>query len=227
MANMQCHEVEQILEQQPEAPLPDSAVAHIDGCEPCRSLLADLEAIRLAALELSAVEITPPERVWISLRNQLEAEGLIRKPQPAPQQEMPGWWSVFQRPALAGAFLTLLLVAAGLISFRGDISQTSTRREVAAPSGNSLVPSAQQVFNEEVLNVADEAVPGFPRPDPAVAASFRRNLDLVNNLIVLCEESVREQPENDIAREYMYGAYEQKAELLATAMDRGTAGGLW
>jgi hypothetical protein len=227
MANMQCYEVEQILEQQQEGPLPDSAVAHIDDCEPCRSLLADLEAIRLAALELGAVEIAPPERVWISLRNQLEAEGLIRNPQPALQNAMPGWWSIFQRPAFAGIFLTVLLVAAGLISFPGDFSQTSARRDVVAQPGSSLVPSAQQVFNEEVLNVADEPVPGFPRRDPAVTASFRRNLDLVNNLIVICEESVREQPENDIAREYMYNAYEQKAELLATAMDRGTAGGLW
>jgi hypothetical protein len=227
MANMQCYEVEQILEQQPDGPLPDSAVAHIDDCEPCRSLLADLETIRLAALELGAVEIAPPERLWISLRNQLEAEGLIRKPQPAPQSAMPGWWSIFQRPALAGAFLTVLLVAAGLISFRSDFSQTSTRRDAVTQLGSSLVPSAQQVFNEEVLNVAEEPVPGFPRPDPAITASFRRNLDLVDNLIVLCEASVREQPENDIAREYMYRAYEQKAELLATAMDRGTAGGLW
>src|SRR6266849_5598338 len=227
MENMQCYELEQILEQQPEGPLPDSAVTHIDDCEPCRSLLADLEAIRLAALELGAVEVAPPERVWISLRNQLEAEGLIRESQPAPQTAMPGWWSIFQRPALAGAFLTLLLVAAGLLSLQGDFSQTSVRQDVAARRGSSLVPSAQQVFNEEVLTVADETVPGFPRPDPAVTASFRRELDLVNNLIALCEESVREQPENDIAREYMYGAYEQKAELLATAMDRGTAGGLW
>jgi hypothetical protein len=224
---MQCYELEQILEQQPEGLLPDSAVAHIEDCEPCRSLLADLEAIRLAALELGDVEVAPPERVWISLRNQLEAEGLIREPQPAPQNAITGWWSIFQRPALAGAFLAILLVAAGLISFPGNFFPTSARLDVAGRVGSSLVPSAQQVFNEEVLNVSDEAVPGFPRPDPAVTASFRRNLDLVNNLIVLCEESVREQPENDIAREYMYGAYEQKAELLATAMDRGTGGGLW
>src|SRR5260370_4491154 len=147
MANMQCYELEKILEQQPEGPLPDSAVAHIDDCEPCGSLLADSEAIRLAALELGAVEIAPPERIWISLRNQLEAEGLIRNPQPAPQNAMNGWWSVFQRPALAGAFLALLLVAAGLISFPGDLSQTSARQDVAARVGSSLVPSAQQVFN--------------------------------------------------------------------------------
>jgi len=42
----------------------------------------------------------------------------------------------------------------------------------------------------------------------------------------MCEKNVREQPENEMAREYLYGAYEQKAELLAAAMDRSTSGGL-
>jgi len=42
----------------------------------------------------------------------------------------------------------------------------------------------------------------------------------------MCEKDVREQPENEMAREYLYGAYQQKAELLSTAMDRSTTGGL-
>jgi hypothetical protein len=45
-------------------------------------------------------------------------------------------------------------------------------------------------------------------------------------LIVLCEKSVHEEPDNQMAREYLYGAYQQKAELLATAMNRSVTGGL-
>ena len=45
---------------------------------------------------------------------------------------------------------------------------------------------------------------------------------MVDNLIVLCEKSVRENPDNPMAREYLYGAYQQKASLLAAAMDRST-----
>ena len=66
----------------------------------------------------------------------------------------------------------------------------------------------------------------FQRRDAAVTDSIHRNLGIVDNFIVLCEKSVREQPDNEMAREYLYGAYEQKAELLATAMDHGTMGGL-
>lgn len=224
---MQCYELEQILEQQTEGALPDTALAHIDACEPCRTLLADLEAIRLAALDLAAEEVAPPERLWISLRNQLEAEGLIHEPRPLPQTAQHSWWLVFQRPALAGAWLALLVVAAGLVGYNGGLTQVAGRREAAAPLQNSLVPSAQTVFNAEVSTVGEEPVPGFPMRDPAVTAAFRRNLDVVDSLIDLCEKSVREEPENEVAREYLYGAYEQKAALLATATDRGTAGGLW
>ena len=60
----------------------------------------------------------------------------------------------------------------------------------------------------------------------AVTASFRRNLGIVDNFIAMCEKSVREEPDNEMAREYLYGAYEQKAELLATATSRSMSGGL-
>ena len=90
----------------------------------------------------------------------------------------------------------------------------------------STVPTAETVFKEEMLTVGDQSIPGFQARDAAVADSIRRNLGIVDNFIAMCEKSVREQPENEMAREYLYGAYEQKAELLATAMNRSTMGGL-
>jgi hypothetical protein len=48
-----------------------------------------------------------------------------------------------------------------------------------------------------------------------VTASLHKNLEIVDNYISLCENSVREEPENELAREYLYEAYQQKADLLA------------
>ena len=90
----------------------------------------------------------------------------------------------------------------------------------------STVPAADSVFKEEMLNVGSDSVPGFRKEDAAVTASIRRNLSIVDNFIQICEKSVREQPDNELAREYLYGAYQQKAELLATAMNRSMSGGL-
>src|SRR3981189_3153456 len=116
MPNMQCNELEQILGQHSVRPLPELASSHMNGCEACRALAADLEAIHTVAVGLGVEEIAPPERIWITLRNQLEAEGIIHEPASVDQIARHGWWVAFQRPALAGAFLSCVLVAAGAAS---------------------------------------------------------------------------------------------------------------
>jgi hypothetical protein len=227
---MQCEQFEQILEQQDEGGLPKPALAHLEDCGACRALSTDFGAIHDMALELEAEGIAPPERVWISLRNQLEAEGLIRGPQAAPRgasQETPGWWAVFQRPAVAGAFLGLVLAAASMVGFLSNFPQTAVHYSQLTPQQEtSSVPSADSVFKEEVLTVGSDSIQGLQRQDTAVTDSIRRNLQIVDNFIAICEKSVREQPDNQMAREYLYGAYQQKAELLATATNRNLTGGL-
>jgi hypothetical protein len=226
MTNMQCHQLEQVLEQQGAGPLPEAAVAHIGVCEACRALTADLDAIHDAASELGTEEIAPPEHVWVSLRKQLEAEEIIHKPRPAPGSMKQGWWVAFQRPALAGAFLSFVLVAASLISYRGNSTQMAVHPQFAFEQETSSMHSAETVFKEELLTVRNQSFPGFQKQDVAVMNSIRRNLGIVDNFIALCEKSVREQPDNEMAREYLYGAYEQKAELLTTALDHSMTGGL-
>jgi hypothetical protein len=225
---MQCDQLEQILEQLDTGVLPEAAAAHIGECEACRALTTDLDAIRAAALDMSAEEIAPPDHLWISLRNQLEAEGIIRGPRSAPQNMTPAWWLTFQRPALAGAFLSLVLFAAGLISYThmDNSTQTAYHPQLAPVQESAAMPSADNVFKAELQTVDDETIPGFQKVDSAVADSIRKNLSIVDNFIAVCEKSVREQPDNEVAREYLYGAYEQKAELLATAMSHNVTGGL-
>jgi len=223
---MKCDQFERVLEEQDDAALPKAALAHMELCEACRILTADLGAIRDVALELSAVELPVPERVWIALSNQLEAERILRENRPAIASAKPGWWSAFQRPALAGAFLSLILAAAALVGYQSGSVQLAERSQVAPRQVSGPVLSAENTFQEESLSIGDASISGLPQQDAAVTDSFRRNLGIVDNFIAVCEKSVREQPENEMAREYLYGAYEQKAELLATAMNRSVTGGL-
>jgi hypothetical protein len=228
---MQCDRFEQILIEQDEGPLPKQALAHIDDCESCRALTADLASIHDAGLEMGGEGIVPPERVWISLRNLLDAEHIIREPQLSPvlRSVRSGWWAAFQTPALAGSFLALILVAAGLLSYRGyrgSSPLSAIHPQLALGQEAPPMLSADSVFKEESQSVGNDLIPGLQTRDAAVTDSIRRNLDIVDNFIALCEKSVREQPDNQMAREYLYGAYQQKAEVLATAMNRSTTGGL-
>jgi len=226
---MKCNEFERILEQQEGGPLPKAALVHTEDCGTCRVLAADFDAIHGLALELATVDADPPERMWISLRNQLEAEGVIRGSETAARSVSPanpGWWTVFQRPAVAGAFLGLVLAAAGTIGYLSNFAQTAVQSQLTPAQEASSVPSAESVFKEEVLSVGSDSFAGLQRQDTAVTDSIRRNLQIVDNFIAVCEKSVHEQPDNQIAREYLYGAYQQKAELLATAMNHNMTGGL-
>jgi hypothetical protein len=226
---MQCEQFEQILEQQETGALPKPALDHLETCGSCRTLSADFGAIHDLASELGNEGIVPPERVWISLRNQLEAEGLIHDSQAVPQaarQAGRGWWVFLQRPAFAGGFLGLLLVASATVGYLSNFAPTAVNSKLTVQQEVSVVPAAESVFKEEVLTVANDSIPGLQRQDTAVTNSIRRNMQIVDNFIAICEKDVREQPDNQMAREYLYGAYQQKAELLASAMNRSMTGGL-
>jgi hypothetical protein len=215
---MRCHEFEEVLEQA-ERPLPADAAAHLNDCGRCRAMMSDLEVIQAAARELATHGVEPPEGVWLSLRAQLEAEGLIRAAgsaeRAAPRQGGLGaWWRAFPRPVLAGAYLSFLLAAAMLTSIQSDHRQ------------NQPVPVAEEQaasLDTQLSTQARRAVSAIHQHDPAVAASLRQNLNTVDNFIAMCEKSVREDPQNDAAREYLYGAYQQKAELLAMITERNAA----
>lgn len=213
---MRCQELEQVLEQREPSALTPEAAAHVEGCASCRGLVEDLEAIQTAAGRLGQedLELAPPAHLWVNLRAQLEAEGLIQQPVRA------GWletiWAAIPRPALAGAYLALLLVAAvigGLKSgsFRGQPGRAAMQAETAG-------------LNAELKAAEDGSVRALPKSDPDLSATLRQNLEVVDNFIALCEKSVREEPRNELAREYLYGAYQQKADLLAAMMDRGGPG---
>jgi hypothetical protein len=75
------------------------------------------------------------------------------------------------------------------------------------------------------LDASEASIVSLPQRDPQVAEELHHDLGEIDNFIAVCEKSVREQPDNEMAREYLYDAYQQKAQLLAVAMDRSPVGG--
>jgi hypothetical protein len=189
-----------------EEHLSPAAVAHLDKCAHCSGLMADLRAIRNASAELSEAE--PPARLWVSLRNQLEAEGLIREAeaQVVASASRPALW-VRLRPAMAVAYLAVIAVLGIWIG--------TSLTPVPSPGPDAMAG----------LTVEPPPDPNpFSERNPVVAASYTKSLEVIDNFIRVCEKTVREQPNNEVAREYLYDAYKQKADLLAMSMERGAWG---
>lgn len=271
---MHCKDFEFVLESQGLGPLPADAREHLAVCVHCQDFLADLDSIVATAQSLPA-EVTPPDRIWISLRAQLEAEGIIKQPA-APPETSPWWESLrawFQPRSLATAAGVVVVAAAIFLTHipsafqkskqtAGQISvaqpnaqnnpaaQTSKSVQASAVSSalakapgpapapapvtvrlhaqapvpsriKDLAPSpsenASTTLTQAELSVPDMSLAGNSRVD----ASLRDNLRTLNDFIAECEKHLKQNPQDQLAREYLYSAYQQKADLLAAMMDSG------
>ncbi len=105
---MQCKEFSSLLEHQGPSPLPEAAQDHLAACAACQDLLADLDSIIAVAKGLPA-ELDPPQRIWVSLRSQLETEGLIKEPATAETKQSPRWLD-----RMRALFTPRLLATAGV-----------------------------------------------------------------------------------------------------------------
>ena len=188
-----------------------SAEAHLLSCEACGNLIADLDSIRNTASSLAASDPEPSERVWIALRAQLQDEGLIHAAQPGVSDTLKHWlrgtfW-VLPRPVLAGAYL-MALIAVGF-ALSGSSGLMNDSNLWMSRTQRSTQPLSASLATEE------DAISSIADTNPVVTASLRKSLAVIDNDIALCEKSVREEPQNEFARDYLYEAYQQKADLIA------------
>jgi hypothetical protein len=229
MSKMGCNEFRNQLDAWMDGVRPSEGRAHVRECAHCRGLVEDMDAIRQTAGAWAAAEEDPPARVWVSLRAQLKEEGLIRgeaggevrEHVPSGTKGLGGWFggifTAVPRPALAGAYL-LALIAVSVALTGPSTKQLNESRWISGTQTSTGTLSAQ-------LQTAElDTVSAMVESNPVVTASLHDNLAIVDNYIALCEKSVQEDPENEVARDYLYDAYEQKANLLAQMTERGVSG---
>lgn len=227
---MQCKEIEAVLENEGLSLLPEAARAHVASCNACRSLIEDFSAIVAVAEELPA-EVEPPTRVWVALRNQLEAEGIIKAPARIDEATRPSWWETLSRilrgRALATAAVGLVIVVAAFVQIGGDkLNFRPVRDTVAQAPPSPFIPNEPlgdtgQTLRQEEQNLPMVQNAGLSSRQDVVDASLRQNLASLNQFIEDCRRRLREDPNDELAREYLSVAYQQKAELLSAMLDRG------
>ena len=210
---MQCKEVELALAQEGFVPVPESARAHLAGCSSCKNFIADLTAL-VATAHLLPAEVEPPRRVWNSLRAQLEQEGIIR---PAERRSWrTGFSEFFRQRVLATSAVGLLIAAAAALQIERPAAQPTEARNAY----DSVYEDTSLTLNNDEAHLPAMQLAGTSDVD----VSLRQNLDIVDKFIVDCEQRVKQQPQDDLAREYLTGAYQQKAELISVMMERGGSG---
>jgi hypothetical protein len=245
---MHCKQLESVLESDGLGPLPVEAQQHLAECQFCQDMLADFSTIAVAAKSIPA-EVQPPDRIWISVRAQLEAEGVIHEPvevleHSSQLQEQPqGFWqnlsSLFRPRNLATVGVGLLLAVGAFLQTRksgpsvggpNDIPANRLANNTSPATGEGLVPpvgvsKVSLPSPSEAGVTLQEAERDLPNIQLAgnstVDASLRQNLRTVDEFIAECEYHLKMNPQDELAREYLDSAYQQKAELLAAMMDSG------
>jgi hypothetical protein len=183
VGSMQCKDFEAVLQQEGLAPLPLAARSHLAECLACQNFLADLSVIVSSAKQIPA-EIDPPERLWVSLRAQMEAEGVIKPPATAAAEKVP-WWgnlSTLLKPrVLVAGGATLALVLAAFLTVHKSPTKRSQTMELGAPVARSQtpVPPKSAAADSQAASVSATvpqrilAAKPATKPAPSPTASFK------------------------------------------------------
>ena len=196
---------------------------HLESCDACRALLADLERIRQAAASLD--RLAPPEHVWLQIAGRLRQEGRVTAPAAV---------------APRGRHAALLAIAAALVlAVAGSLYMLSSRQSgdgspaaVAgtppagnATGGNATGGDAVQSIGAE-LQLAEQhyqnAIAGLEQAmkvedgalDAQTAGMLKKHLELIDQAIAESRAAVRAEPQSAAALDSLFDALKQKVVLL-------------
>jgi hypothetical protein len=194
-------------------------LAHASQCDFCRCVLADIREIRSQSSELELDE--PPAIIWTRVRSALIAEGLIREKRGFWQRITRGRAGILPLPIPLGVLAAALVTAVVLLKPSGSVVRTPSPvvRTVRAVAPESMAPAdftelKQTMRQLEVAFHANESL-----LEPSMKATYRKSLASLDSEIRECENSIQQEPQNELARQYLSTAYSQKAQLLQSALE--------
>jgi len=211
---MTCNEFERVLPQL-EGGHNREQEAHLKTCPACSELVSDLDAIAQQA-RLLEDNHEPSERVWNSLEKALQREGLIRQPRPQivpPIERAPRWRFAWLVPITAG-----LVVASVLVVMHQHVANQLAGQQPTAPARVQTAPPPIQA--SAIAADEDEFLSIIAARAPALRAGYESNLRAVDAYIRDAELSARNDPNDQIAQQYLMNAYEQRAMIYEMAMER-------
>jgi hypothetical protein len=184
---------------------------HLKSCSACSDLVSDLNAISKQGRLLQASE-EPNPWVWNSIEMALRQEGLIRE-QPGDRLIHPPRLSWKLRWLVPAASACLILFGV-LLHERGGIPAHEAKQE--SPVGvvtADLQAEGMPADDMQLLNAVAART-------PSMRAAYEQNLRAVNAYIRDAEQSAHNDPNDEVAQQYLRNAYEQKAMVYEMALDR-------
>ena len=218
-----CERFDAVLADYLEGETRPEVASHARECASCAALLEDIGAIRSAAAE-PVLEV-PPARLWANLRLALAEEGLIREPRASWARRLFAY-NLLLRPTPVAVLASLVLLA-GVLWRAPQVLQVFSRSRVSSGSGTAsrrvgTLPVAWSADDQLTRTVRDMELRYRAHAaslEPGMQVTFQEGLRSLNEEIRDCQNSILRQPSDTLAERYLSNAYQQKAEVLESALE--------
>jgi hypothetical protein len=191
-----------------QAEIRDWVREHLAGCAACRRLADDLGAVRDAARQLGP--IVPPDHIWLEVAGQVQLDTGV--PAAAPRRSKSG--GTFQWLGLAAA---LILVTLGIWLVGRpvpDAPPTEVREASPADVVAAELDLAAEHYERAIGTLESMATAGELPVEPAITATLRDNLGVIDRAIDESRQALAENPDSQPARDSLFDALRQKVGLL-------------
>jgi hypothetical protein len=196
-------------------PLETELREHLDSCDACRAVAGELEAVTEAARRLGPRPL--PADAWPRLALELGRRGVSAPAAQAPLR-WTGTWLAVAASLLVTLGAALWVVARGpAIPASGNAAATGA----SAPTSSELVATieselqlAASHYEKAIAGLEQVATASDAPLDPAVMATLRQNLKVIDAAIDDSRVALRSEPGNTVAQESLFEAFRRKIALL-------------
>ena len=196
---------------------------HLDHCDECGALVADLQKIRDAAASLDRP--APPAHVWMQIAGRLRQEGRLTAAPPARGRQLALLAIAASLVLAIGASIYVLLPLrnqnAATQSAQGGQSAGGIDQAGGNAGGSGTVQSiaddlqiAEQHYQSAIDKLQRAADLNDGTIDAETAAVLQRNLQVINGAISESRAALKTDPQSAPARESLFEALRQKVTLL-------------
>jgi anti-sigma factor RsiW len=195
---------------------------HLERCDACRGVAADVRAIQEAARQLDGGGA--PDRVWTRLANRLELDPEFQRARAADAAARRGRSATLPWRWVATAALLVLVISASLLVMRRSLDGPAAP-PTGAEAGNvtpSTLVEAVEVELDKAAQHYENAIAGLEQIadasdspiDPVLMATLRENLQVIDQAIDDSRQALRSEPDSRIAQESLFDAFRRKVALL-------------
>ncbi len=194
---------------------------HVEGCEACRALVADLRSIQAAAFTLDRHE--PPSHVLETLRSRIASETPPEIPNrllawPASQTTWVGW-------AAAAALVVATWVGISQLA-RNPEPHSDAPAQVSSEAPGDPVASvvteleaAAGHYDKAIQELEQIAKSDGGALNPQVAGVLQKNLQVIDQAIGESRAALKAQPASPDAQESLFDAMRSKVTLLQQTVE--------